>query len=95
MAPDFLFLNPASARICAKYQHRHYLMKQKTFTGRTVDQAMKAKERWLSNHKAVVKNESTAIVSKPAGRFTPIIAGTVTDVSICIEYEEGNEGQSA
>ena len=63
-------------------------MEQKTFTGPTLEEARKAKERWLSAHKVAVRKETTATLSKPNGGFTPIAQGTVTDVAICIEYED-------
>jgi hypothetical protein len=72
-------------------ERRHiedHVVEQKTFTGSTVEEATKAKERWLSAHNVAVKKEYIATLSKPAGRFTPIASGTVTDIAICIEYEE-------
>jgi hypothetical protein len=64
------------------------MMKHQIFTGSTVEETTKAKEHWLSTHNVVVKHEATATLSIPAGRFTPIADGTVTDVVICIKYED-------
>jgi hypothetical protein len=50
-------------------------MEQKTFTGPTLEEARKAKERWLSAHKVAVRKETTATLSKPNGRFTLIAQG--------------------
>ncbi|MFI5014821.1 MAG: hypothetical protein ACHQAY_20995 [Hyphomicrobiales bacterium] len=65
-------------------------MKTMKFTASTLDEAKKAKERWLSVNKgASVKKEwTTPDLKKPAGRFTPIAFGTAAFVELCIEYED-------
>jgi hypothetical protein len=46
-------------------------MEQKTFTDPTLEEARKAKERWLSAHKVAVRKETTATLSNPMDGLLP------------------------